>query len=102
MTKLFIIALVACLLVIASKASYNTPVQNIRTGYTSMLITDTFKDIAFSSPMPNTNYTVCFEPNLAITSSLGISFTNKTVNGFTIKSVGVAITSIKYCAIGDQ
>lgn len=61
----------------------------VQSGLTTLLLTDTSKAITFSTPMGGTNYSVAFTPSIAISSSFGV--TNKTVNGFTILSVGVTV-----------
>lgn len=61
----------------------------VQSGLTTLLLTDTSKAITFSTPMGGTNYSVAFTPSIAISSSFGV--TNKTVNGFTILSVGVIV-----------
>ena len=71
----------------------------VRTGSVVLLLTDTTKAVAFSSAMPSTSYTVTFEPQLiGLAASFGVD--NKTVNGFDLKSIGIAVT-VKWRAIED-
>ena len=70
----------------------------IRAGVQALLVTDTTVAVTFSSAMPSTSYTVHFETSIAVASHLGVM--SKTVNGFTMLSLGVAM-NVKYKALED-
>ena len=54
----------------------------------------TGQTITFSTPMPDTTYTIAITPNNDTLYDIGaISFTSKTVNGFTLKNSGENVTT---------
>lgn len=70
----------------------------VRTGNVVLLLTDTTVAIAFGTAMPSSDYWVVFEPTAGIAAAFGVA--NKTVDGFNLKSVGIAAT-VKWVATQD-